>query len=333
MPCTTGSTPTHGSGITAPPLDDDRSRRDRRLEPRLGRTRPLAHARSRRETASASRPDCAPPVGVVVAVAPGADVGAGVGVPGPLPFATSTRVSRSCSASGAFVGAESPVWLSVLMPWQLAQTRISPDWKLSQLRSRTTPRAVRVGELPGERAARGHERRHRAVEPDARPRSRGPPGAGDTPVPCIGRASTRRPGLCAGTVAVAAHRVGLEDLQVGDVVDRAAGRDRRDAAGNAQVERLLAVGAVALGHVAADDQRELVLTENVWKLPTSTPASANTPASTAGSAATRGVGTARATTSTGIELPERAVEAREHVGRPPADASSVMPAVTVLAGA
>src|SRR3954470_21871540 len=50
--------------------------------------------------------------------------------------------SSAASACGGFVGfvtglAIVPVWSDVLMPWQFAQVRISPFWKVIQKRSFT----------------------------------------------------------------------------------------------------------------------------------------------------------------------------------------------------
>src|SRR5690242_6307702 len=58
-----------------------------------------------------------------------------------------------------------------------------------------------------------------------------------------------------------ANLIGLEELKVCDVIDDAAGANRRDAAGQryVQVVRLLLVGGISAGDVAHDDRGEIML--------------------------------------------------------------------------
>ena len=131
--------------------------------------------------------------------------------------------------------------------------------------------AVGVGELPGHRPSGGYEGRLRAVGGQrhaanrcARQRRivhrRVVDVLGDD-APAVTRVSRM-------AVIESAQLVGLKKLQPGDVIDFARRADGlMGRAGNVQVERLLMVRLVARGHVAADDQGELMRAQIIPECP------------------------------------------------------------------
>ncbi|TMC48544.1 MAG: hypothetical protein E6J26_10635 [Chloroflexi bacterium] len=123
---------------------------------------------------------------------------------------------------------------------------------------------ARIGRLPAQRATRRHKGRHRAVgaERDTAGRSArvGRIVHGRVMQELRQHAAARpRRSVAKGK---AADLIGLEELDVRDVVEFAGGAQRLHASsGDAEVERLLGVGSIARSDVAADDDGEIVLHE------------------------------------------------------------------------
>lgn len=120
--------------------------------------------------------------------------------------------------------------------------------------------AVRGIDLPGQGAPGRHEHRHRAVRGDRHRAGRATRVAGiethggGIVEPARQHAAARSR---IGSAAVAAHLVALDHLEVGDVVDLAGAGDGLRAAGHAQVERLLAIRAIAGGGIAHHHQAQV----------------------------------------------------------------------------